>query len=143
MGHRNERDAMGARIIAGALAAAVTLAAAGCGEPAPAAPPGTPGTAAPSGSATPTGARVVRIAVTVTGGKARTAHRRVKVPRGAAVEITVTGDTADEFHLHGYDRELKITPGRPATLRFTADTPGVFEAELHHSGARAFELQVG
>ncbi|NKZ08841.1 hypothetical protein [Actinomadura latina] len=134
---------MGARIIAGALAAAVTLAAAGCGEPAPAAPPGTPGTAAPSGSATPTGARVVRIAVTVTGGKARTAHRRVKVPRGAAVEITVTGDTADEFHLHGYDRELKITPGRPATLRFTADTPGVFEAELHHSGARAFELQVG
>ncbi|NVI92030.1 hypothetical protein [Actinomadura sp. BRA 177] len=81
--------------------------------------------------------------MTVRDGKARTAQRRVKVPRGAVVEITVTGDTADEFHLHGYDRELQITPGRPATLRFTAGTPGVFEAELHHSGARVFELQVG
>ncbi|MEV4007862.1 hypothetical protein AB0K37_37240, partial [Actinomadura sp. NPDC049753] len=85
----------------------------------------------------------VRIAVTVTGGKARTAQRRVKVPRGAAVEITVTGDTADEFHLHGYDRELELRPGATAVLRFTADTPGVFEAELHHSGARVLELQVG
>ncbi|MES9543542.1 MULTISPECIES: hypothetical protein [unclassified Actinomadura] len=81
--------------------------------------------------------------MTVTGGKAHTAQRRVKVPRGAAVEITVTGDTADAFHLHGYDREVEIAPGRPAVLRFTADTPGVFEAELHHSGARVLELQVG
>ncbi|GAA1863483.1 hypothetical protein [Actinomadura bangladeshensis] len=138
---------MRSRIIAGAAAAAVTLAAAGCGEPAPAGPSAAPGSAAPSASASASasasGARVVRVAVTVAGGKARTAHRRVKVPRGAVVEITVTGDTADEFHLHGYDRELAITPGRPATLRFTAGTPGVFEAELHHSGARVLELQVG
>ncbi|MGI5201171.1 hypothetical protein ACQEU6_06195 [Spirillospora sp. CA-108201] len=81
--------------------------------------------------------------MTVTGGKPRTAQRRVKVPRGVAVEITVTGDTADEFHLHGYDRELELRPGQAATLRFTAGTPGVFEAELHHSGARVLELQVG
>ena len=81
--------------------------------------------------------------LTVRDGRVRTAHRRVKVPRGAVVEITVTGDTADRFHLHGYDRELPITPGRPAVLRFTAGTPGVFEAELHHSGARVLELQVG
>ncbi|MFA1543644.1 hypothetical protein [Actinomadura monticuli] len=135
------------RIIAGAATAALTLAAsAGCGEPAPAAPSGTPAapsaTGAPSSPAAP-GPPAVRIAVTVTGGKVRTAQRRVKVARGAVVEITVTGDTADEFHLHGYDRELEITPGRPATLRFTAATPGVFEAELHHSGARVLELQVG
>ncbi|WP_396454707.1 hypothetical protein [Actinomadura sp.] len=145
------------RIIAGAVAAAVTLAAAGCGEPAPAGPsaaPAAPGTAAPTTGPTagPTagarpsaspGAPVVRVAVTVRDGRVRTAHRRVKVPRGAVVEITVTGDTADRFHLHGYDRELPITPGRPAVLRFTAGTPGVFEAELHHSGARVLELQVG
>jgi hypothetical protein len=137
---------MRSRIIAGAAAAAVTLAAAGCGEkPAPAGPSAAPSgpSAAPSASSPASGARVVRVAVTVSGGKVRTAHRRVKVPRGAVVEITVTGDTADEFHLHGYDRELAITPGHPATLRFTADTPGVFEAELHRSGTRVLELQVG
>ncbi|MFD0690191.1 hypothetical protein [Actinomadura fibrosa] len=72
-----------------------------------------------------------------------TASGRVKVKRGATVRITITSDAADEFHLHGYDRELELAPGRPGTLELTADTPGVFEAELHHSGARVFELQVG
>jgi hypothetical protein len=138
-------------IAAAAAFAAALAAAAGCGEPAvpDTATPGTaaaPGASGSSGTpAAPTGTapRVVRVAVTVTGGKPRTAHRRVKVPRGAVVEITVTGDTAEEFHLHGYDRELKITPGRPAVLRFTAGIPGVFEAELHRSGAPVLELRVG
>ncbi|MGP4028166.1 hypothetical protein [Actinomadura sp. 3N407] len=135
-------------LMAGTVAAmaAVTLAtAAGCGEPPP--PNGTRGGAAPA-SGTPgapesAGPPVITVTATVSGGKVHTAHRRVKVPRGATVQITVTGDRADEFHLHGYDREMALTPGRPATMRFTADTPGVFEAELHHSGGRVFELQVG
>jgi hypothetical protein len=135
------------RTIAALITATAALtAAAACGEPASRTPPGAQSSAPPTvrGSApAASGPSAVRIAVTVTGGKAHTAHRRVKVPRGAAVEITVTGDTADEFHLHGYDRELELRPGRAATLRFTADTPGVFEAELHHSGARVLELQVG
>ena len=135
------------RTIAALITATTALtAAAACGEPASRTPPGAQSSAPPPvrGSApAASGPSAVRIAVTVTGGKAHTAHRRVKVPRGAAVEITVTGDTADEFHLHGYDRELELRPGRAATLRFTADTPGVFEAELHHSGARVLELQVG
>ncbi|MGC4953144.1 hypothetical protein ACLQ2P_08000 [Actinomadura citrea] len=135
------------RTIAALITATTALtAAAACGEPASRTPPGAQSSAPPTarGSApAASGPSAVRIAVTVTGGKAHTAHRRVKVPRGAAVEITVTGDTADEFHLHGYDRELELRPGKAATLRFTADTPGVFEAELHHSGARVLELQVG
>ncbi|TDD61543.1 hypothetical protein E1293_44890 [Actinomadura darangshiensis] len=133
---------------AGAVAAVLLVTAAGCGESAPETGPGGPAATSPGAPAASTtsaasGPSAVRIAVTVTGGKAHTAQRRVKVPRGATVEITVTSDTADQFHLHGYDRELRLAPGRPAVLRFTADTPGVFEAELHHSGARAFELQVG
>jgi hypothetical protein len=131
--------------VTAALTAALTTVA-GCGEPAPETPPGARSSAAsgaPGSAPAASGPSAVRITVTVTGGKAHTARRRVKVPRGAAVEITVTGDTADAFHLHGYDRELELAPGRPAVLRFTADTPGVFEAELHHSGARVLELQVG
>lgn len=136
-----------ARAIVGAVTAAAALGtAAGCGEPAPSgspsAPATTPGTAPLTGSATP-GPSAIRITATVTGGKVHTARRRVKVPRGATVEVTITSDTAEEFHLHGYDRGLELTAGRPATLRFTAGIPGVYEAELHHSGARVFELQVG
>jgi hypothetical protein len=44
--------------------------------------------------------------------------------------------------VHGYDRTLALQPGRTAVLELVADTPGVFEVELHHSGARVLELQV-
>ncbi|TDD86728.1 hypothetical protein E1298_17150 [Actinomadura rubrisoli] len=135
-------------VVACAVMGAV-MAAAGCGEPA--AEPGAPASAAPSAqvpagspTALPPGDKsVTSVTATVTKGKVRIAGHRVKVPRGATVRITITSDAADEFHLHGYDRELELAPGKPATLQLTADIPGVFEAELHHSGARVFELQVG
>ncbi|WP_157431212.1 hypothetical protein [Actinomadura hibisca] len=130
-------------------------AAAGCGEPAddPGTSAGTSGAA--SAGATPGGAtattaspsskqNVTNITVTVAKGKVRTdGGGRVKVKRGTAVRVTITSDAADEFHLHGYDRTVELKPGTPGTLELTADKPGVFEAELHHSGARVFELQVG
>lgn len=138
------RTAGGAAGVAtGALVALVALT--GCGEPAPAGPAAPAGTAtAPASPADPSGdSSVTRVTVTVTGGEVRTPRRRVKVRTGTAVVFTVTSDTADEFHLHGYDRTLRLAPGRPATLRLTADIPGVFEAELHHAGTRVLELQVG
>ncbi|WP_051713467.1 hypothetical protein [Spirillospora albida] len=132
------------RTVTGAAGAAIgaLVALAGCGEPAPAAPagPSAPATA----PASPTGdSSLTRVTVTVTAGTVRTPRRRVKVRTGTTVEITVTSDTADEFHLHGYDRTLRLTPGRPATLRLDAAIPGVFEAELHHTGTPVLELQVG
>jgi len=111
---------------------AVILATAGCGVGA--APPEAVRSASP--------AAPVTIAVTVRAGTVRTPSRRVTVRRGRAVRIVVTSDAAEEFHLHGYDRELELRPGVPGELRFVADQPGVFEAELHGSGARAFELEV-
>jgi FtsP/CotA-like multicopper oxidase with cupredoxin domain len=111
--------------------ALAALAAAGCGTAAPS-------PAATSASAAP--ATTVR--VTQSGGTVRTPAQRVTVRRGAVVEVDVTSATADEFHLHGYDRELELRPGVTGVLRFVADQPGVFEAELHRSGARVFELRV-
>jgi heme/copper-type cytochrome/quinol oxidase subunit 2 len=113
------------------LVAAAILVAAGCGSEAPA-PPAATSSAAPA----------TTITVTVQGGKVRTPSRRVTVRRGRTVEIVVTSDAADEFHLHGYDREIELRPGVPGVLRFVADQPGVFEAELHKSGAHAFDLRV-
>ena len=50
---------------------------------------------------------------------------------------------ADEAHVHGYDREAELAPGTPATVRFAADIPGVFEVELHETGTVLLSLQVG
>jgi len=132
-----------------AVTAGMLVTAGGCGEPA-----AKPGDSAPSGGsggssparASGTGAAgktdVTSVAATVKQGKVQTARKRVKVHLGSTVRITVTSDADEEFHLHGYDRELELRPGRPATLELVADKPGVFEAELHHSGALVFELQV-
>ena len=109
------------------VAMATILIAGGCGSEAPATPSATP---------------AVTITVNVSGGTVRTPSRRVTVRRGRTVRIVVTSDAADEFHLHGYDRELELKPGVPGVMRFAADQPGVFEAELHRSGVSAFELRV-
>jgi hypothetical protein len=113
--------------LVGCPVVAAMLVVTGCGTTAPEAASSSPAT-------------VIR--VTVHGAKALTPSRRVTVRRGRAVEIVVTSDTPDEFHLHGYDRELELKPGVPAVLRFVADQPGVFEAELHRSGAHVLDLRV-
>lgn len=114
----------------------------GCGEPA-ASPAPEPTAAAPTATAPPTAPTATTIDITVRDGRITPRPGRITVKRGERVRITVTSDTADEFHLHGYDRTLTLRPGTLATLELTCDLPGVFEAELHHSGARMFELQVG
>jgi heme/copper-type cytochrome/quinol oxidase subunit 2 len=86
------------------------------------------------------GAQTVQIAVT--GTKVETAARRVTVPLDGKVRLEVTADRADEVHLHGYDRKVDISPGKPAVLEFTADVPGVFEVELEEAGLKLVELQV-
>ncbi|GAA2593053.1 hypothetical protein SMC26_33960 [Actinomadura fulvescens] len=137
------------RAVVTAVTAGAVVALAGCGEPAE--PAGGTGGTGGAGTASSTSARsispsgkpdVTTVTATVTHGKVKIAQSRVKVRRGATVRITVTADAADEFHLHGYDRTVTLAPGRPGTLELVADKPGVFEAELHHSGARVFELQV-
>lgn len=134
-----------------AMTAGMLVAAAGCGKPAStsggSAASGSPGSGGSSPAQTSeTGPRgktdVTSVTATVRQGKVQTARKRVKVHLGSTVRITVTSDAGEEFHLHGYDRELELQPGRPGTLELVADKPGVFEAELHHSGALVFELQV-
>jgi hypothetical protein len=133
---------------------AVALLTAACGgeaEPSPAtttAAPGTPGTAATpgTGSAAPPAATpaadVAEIRVTVTGGEVSPRPSVHKVRLGQTVRLTVTVDEADEVHLHGYDRELTVAPGKSATMEFRADQRGRFEVETHESGLQLLQLQV-
>ena len=67
---------------------------------------------------------------------------RFDVPLDSAVRVTVTGDVADEIHLHGYDLHADVTPQTRAVLEFDATIPGVFEIELEGSGVLIGELQV-
>ncbi len=61
---------------------------------------------------------------------------------GDLVEIRVDSAVAEQFHLHTYDVSAELEPGRVAVVRFTADIPGVFEAELEGAGIQVLELTV-
>ena len=44
--------------------------------------------------------------------------------------------------MHGYDLERPVAPDAPARFSFTADADGIFEVELHGSGAQIASLEV-
>jgi hypothetical protein len=84
----------------------------------------------------------IRVTVGVDSGAARVEQ----VPLGASVILAVTNpDSADEFHLHGYDLGEGITmpAGQTETFNFTADQAGQFELESHESDDVLLVLSVG
>jgi hypothetical protein len=134
-----------------ALTAALTLT--GCGEdstttagdsggqtPSPAPSATVTAAAAPTESPSPAGGP--SFAVAYAAGEISGDTGRLRVPAGSNVLITVTSDTADEIHLHGYDVSVPVAPGAPATVEFTADIPGVFELELEQLGRQLAAIQV-
>lgn len=85
-------------------------------------------------------ARVVPI--NIVGGKLADGSGTVQATQGEELTLEVTADAADEFHLHGYDKEVELQPGEKQSVTFVADKAGSFEAELHHSESTVFVLQV-
>jgi hypothetical protein len=69
--------------------------------------------------------------------------RKLAFTSGETARIDVSSDAPGEVHLHGYDIERRMAPGRPARLRFQADIEGVFELEDHESGAQLATVEVG
>lgn len=84
--------------------------------------------------------RLVRIKVT--GREVTPSLGSVDVPLGETIRIEVNSDTADEVHVHGYDRRADVRPGMAAALEFEANIPGSFEVELEDAGLELFELRV-
>ncbi|WP_445271396.1 hypothetical protein [Streptomyces antimicrobicus] len=118
--------------------------AAGTGAPphgASGAPPaGGTGAPATGGAGAPTADRTVTVAVR--GGKVTPAPGRTELKRGERVALRVTSDRADTLHVHGYDQELTLPPGREAVLVLTVDRTGLFEVETHASGLLLTQLLV-
>ena len=105
--------------------------------------PGSPNTSSPSNTADPSGEQAdVTIDVTVANGKVNPSGATIKVKAGQTVLVKATSDADEELHIHGYDKELELTPGKPASVTFTANMKGTFEVETHKSGKLVAKLVV-
>jgi len=80
--------------------------------------------------------------IEVVGGKPKGGVTELEFAKGDDIRFAVTSDSADEVHVHGYDVEGEVGPGDTAEFDFPADLEGVFEVELHHSGAQIAELTI-
>lgn len=85
---------------------------------------------------------LVPISIAIEGGKPVGGIKRATVNKGSTVELVVHSDVADEIHVHGYDLKKDVDAGGTATISFTADIPGVFEAELEDAGLEILQLTV-
>jgi hypothetical protein len=61
---------------------------------------------------------------------------------GDRIRFAVRSDAEDEVHVHGYDVEKEVGPGRTTRFDFPATLEGVFEAELHESDEQIAELRI-
>lgn len=87
------------------------------------------------------GAATVRLFVAK--GRAVGGVKRIVLTSGDRARIVVsTGDTTSTVHLHGYDIERKLAPGRPVTLAFPAKLEGIFALELHETDAEIAKVEV-
>ena len=86
--------------------------------------------------------RARTIVIVVDQGRPRGGIKRPTVEKGEKVVLVVRTDLGDEVHVHGYDVEKPVTPGKPVRIPFTAKLPGRFELELHHPDALLAVLEV-
>ena len=83
------------------------------------------------------------IRIVVVDGKVVQGQSRYEVSLGEDVVIEVFSDKFEqEVHLHGYDLTAYAGPMGAARFEFTADLPGVWEAEFEATGQHIFELAV-
>jgi hypothetical protein len=67
---------------------------------------------------------------------------KLEFRKGDRIRFRVTADQPDDVHLHGYDIEKGVGPGRLARFDVEATIEGRFEVELHHSGAQIARVDV-
>jgi ABC-type glycerol-3-phosphate transport system substrate-binding protein len=68
--------------------------------------------------------------------------QRPTIDQGDKVVLVVRTDSGEAVHLHGYDIEKDVVPGKPVRLPFTADIAGRFEVELHPTDTLLAVLEV-
>ena len=125
-----------------AAIAASAFALAGCGgddsteavtttETVATAPTDTTTTTDTTATTTTPAAQAKVITVRVVGGRPQGGIQRPTVDQGDKVVLVVRTDSGEAVHLHGYNIEKEVVPGKPVRLPFTANIAGRFEVELH------------
>jgi heme/copper-type cytochrome/quinol oxidase subunit 2 len=114
--------------------------------------PADPAADAPAAGTTPTATTPAATATTpappplptveVVGGQPEGGVRDLEFEKGDRVRFRVRSDTDDEVHVHGFDIEKAVGPGRPATFDFKAEFDGRYEIELHGAGTPIAELTI-
>lgn len=90
----------------------------------------TPAETTPTTPTTPA-AQAQVVMIRVVGGQPQDGIQRPTIDQGEKVVLVVRSDSGEAVHLHGYNLEKDIVPGRPVRLPFTANIAGRFELELH------------
>jgi hypothetical protein len=113
-------------------------------------PGGNPGSLEGVGGSTPSASKHLlevtiasdnRVSLTLNGENSESST--IELGQGDQLEVAIQSGVEDQFHLHGYDIFKDLQPGQKTTFNITLETPGEFEAELHHTEAQLFKLQVG
>jgi FtsP/CotA-like multicopper oxidase with cupredoxin domain len=68
------------------------------------------------------------------GGEVAQDLRMLRVTEGDHVRLRWTADAPTVVHLHGYDLEQEVAPGRAAEFQFEAYATGRFTIEVHAEG---------
>jgi hypothetical protein len=132
------------RMLAAALAAALTVTVAGCGgdsedanhgDHAISATPVAKVTVAP-----PDGAEV--IGVTIAGDSVSPSGDRIPVDRDQPIVFEIDADEAGELHVHSSPAQSIEYPAGKSQAQITIDKAGLIEAEIEDSGTLVVELEV-
>ena len=134
----------GARI--GLLAGAVALVVAAFVILQPGDDGGSPSTATETSTqattTTPKKPRPEVATIRISGGEPVGGVRELRFKEGGTIRFRVTGQADDEVHLHGYDIEKPVGPGKAASFSVPATITGRFEVELHDSATPIAEVTV-
>jgi hypothetical protein len=79
-------------------------------------------------------------ALRIEGGEVADGIGSLRVTQGERVRLRWTADAPAVLHLHGYDIEQEVVPGRVTEMHFEAYATGRFPIEVHgadHSGHEA------
>jgi translation initiation factor IF-1 len=69
--------------------------------------------------------------VKIENGRVPADMRLIRIRQGDNVRLHFTSDKSIDLHLHGYDIELRVEPGKAADMAFTARAAGRFPVEQH------------